>query len=155
MTGAWDRDPLATSPDDLTAAAATAQTLDAQAEKGARGHVSEPLPDLPAAALSELTAFIISHVSGRGSDQTAHGMVFLVFAHVDTRHHAFIVKKVFGKGLCQFCFTHTGRSKKYKRANGSFGILQTCAASPDRIGNCRNGFLLSHYPAVQFMFQIQ
>jgi peptide/nickel transport system ATP-binding protein len=56
MTGAWDREPLATSPDDLTAAAATAETLDAQAEKGARGHVSEPLPDLPAAALSEITA---------------------------------------------------------------------------------------------------
>jgi len=56
MTGAWDRDPLGQSPDDLTAAAATAETLTAPAEHGAIGHVSEPAPDAPAAALSELTA---------------------------------------------------------------------------------------------------
>ncbi len=56
MTGAWDRDPLATSPDELTAAAATAENLAGQAEHGARGHVSEPTADAPAAALSTITA---------------------------------------------------------------------------------------------------
>ena len=56
MTGAWDRDPLATSPDELTAAAATAEGLAGQAEHGAGGHVSEPTGDAPAAALSTITS---------------------------------------------------------------------------------------------------
>lgn len=55
MTSAWDREPLAQSPDDLTASAAAAETLVA-AERDGLGHVSEPSPDAPAAALSAVTA---------------------------------------------------------------------------------------------------
>jgi peptide/nickel transport system ATP-binding protein len=55
MTGAaWDGDPLAQSPDALTAAAAA--EVERQTAAGSRGHESEPIPDLPAAQLSELTA---------------------------------------------------------------------------------------------------
>jgi peptide/nickel transport system ATP-binding protein len=56
VTGAWDRDPLATSPDELTAAAASAENLALQVERNAQGHLSEPVPDAPAAALSTITA---------------------------------------------------------------------------------------------------
>ena len=56
MTSAWDRDPLSQSPDDLTVAAAAAETLVEPAAQGADGHVSEATPDAPAAALSTITA---------------------------------------------------------------------------------------------------
>ena len=56
MTGAWDREPLAQSPDELTAAAAASETLMAPAAEGTDGHVSEPNPDAAAAELSAITA---------------------------------------------------------------------------------------------------
>ncbi len=58
MTSAWDREPLAQSPDDLTAAAAAAaaDTQVTPTSRVAGGHVSEQTPDAPGAALSEITA---------------------------------------------------------------------------------------------------
>jgi len=57
VTGAaWDGDPLGQSPDALTAAAAAEAELEPHSPNGSGGHQSEPIPDLPAAELSTVTA---------------------------------------------------------------------------------------------------
>ena len=45
-----------------------------------------------------------------GAHQSRHAVFFLVFAHINPRHHTLIIKQVFSQGLRQFCFTYTGRS---------------------------------------------
>src|SRR5258707_485103 len=42
----------------------------------------------------ELTAFVIPDIAGRRADKPANRMLLLVFAHVDTGHHAFVIKEV-------------------------------------------------------------
>src|SRR5664280_1353981 len=43
----------------------------------------------------QLAAFLVANVPRRCSDQTADGMFFLVFAHIDPDHGAFIIEHEF------------------------------------------------------------
>ena len=69
---------------------------------------------LAAHGFRKLTAFVITYISRRRSDKPAHGMLLLILAHVDTRHHILIVKEVFGESLGQLGLSYTGGSKKYE-----------------------------------------
>ena len=44
----------------------------------------------------KLATLIVADVSGRRADEAAHGMAFLVFAHVDARHGMLVVEEHFG-----------------------------------------------------------
>ncbi len=83
--------------------------------------------------LRQLSAFIISYISRRCANQPADRMFFLVFAHIDPGHHAFVIEQVVGQRLCQFRFTHTRRPKENKGSDRPPGILQSRPAPPDSI----------------------
>ena len=52
---------------------------------------------LAAHGLGELTAFVITDVSRRGTDEASGRELFLIFAHVDARHHVLVVEEAFGQ----------------------------------------------------------
>ena len=82
-------------------------------------------------------------------------MLFLIFTHVDTCHHAFIIKEEFSECLGKFRLTHTGGTEEDKRTNRTFRILQTCTTTAYGIGNSFNGFILPDDTLVKFIFQMQ
>lgn len=60
----------------------------------------------------QLTAFIVTYVSGRRSDQTGYRVFLLIFAHVDTRHQTLVIKQVVGQCFGKFCLTYTGSTQE-------------------------------------------
>src|SRR5690606_28989051 len=82
---------------------------------------------------SQLTALFITHITGRGSYQSAHAVAFLIFAHIDTRHCVFVIKKIFGKSFGEFGFTHARSSKTQEASNRFFLVLQSSPASADSV----------------------
>ena len=77
----------------------------------------------------ELSAFIVSHIARRRSDQAADGMLLLVFAHVDPDHGLVGVEEEFSQRLGELCLTHTRSAKEYKGTDGFLRILQTGPAA--------------------------
>ena len=58
--------------------------------------------------LSKLTTFIISYISRRGTDKTAHCMTLLIFTHINTGNHILVIEKEFRKSFSKFGLTYTG-----------------------------------------------
>ena len=51
--------------------------------------------------------------------------LLLILAHVDTRHHGFIVEEELSQGLGQLRLTDTGGAEEDEGADGALGVLQT------------------------------
>lgn len=58
----------------------------------------------------KLTALLISDISWRRTDKTAHAEFLHVLRHINTNHAVFIVKQSLGKSLCKLRLTNTGRT---------------------------------------------
>ena len=93
--------------------------------------------------LGKLTAFIVSDISRRRSDQTGHGIFLHVLTHIDTHHIVLIIKQILGKCFCKLCLTYTCRSKKEEGTNRLSRIFDSCFGTDDCIGYFRNAFVLS------------
>jgi len=101
----------------------------------------------------QLSTFIVTHVSRRRTDESAHRMLFLILAHVDTGHQRFIVEQVFRQCLGEFRLTHTRCTEEDERANRTFRVLQSGTATTHGIGYRLDGFVLTDDTLVQFVFQ--
>ena len=99
--------------------------------------------------LGKLTAFVVSYISGRRSDETRHGMLFLILAHIYSCHHILIVKQIFGERLGQLRLTYAGSAKEYERAYGSTRIIQTGTAPAHRVGNGPYRFFLTYHAVME------
>ena len=62
---------------------------------------------LAAHGLGELSTFVVTYVSWRRTNQSAHAVFLLILTHVDTRHHGLVVKQIVGQGLGELCLTYT------------------------------------------------
>ena len=60
----------------------------------------------------QLSAFIVSNISRRSSDQSGHGIFLHVLTHIDTDHILLIVKQCGSQSLGKLCFTNTGWSEE-------------------------------------------
>ena len=58
--------------------------------------------------LGQLTALIVSDISGRRSDKTRDGVFLHVFGHIDTNHIVLVVKQAVRKSLCKLGLTYAG-----------------------------------------------
>lgn len=63
---------------------------------------------LAAYRLGQLTALIVSDISGRRSDKTGDGVFLHVFGHIDTNHVVFVIKQAVCKSLCKLRLADTG-----------------------------------------------
>ena len=69
-------------------------------------------------------------------------MFLLIFTHINTGHHCFIIKKKLCECFSQFGFTYSGSAQEDEGTNRTLGILQSCAAAAYGIGYSCNGFIL-------------
>ena len=78
-------------------------------------------------SLCKLSALVISNISGRRSDKSAHAEFLHVFTHIDTDHVTLIIKEYLRKSLCKFGLADTGRTEEEERTDRSVRILYTCS----------------------------
>ena len=60
----------------------------------------------------KLTAFFISYISRRSSDQTGYRIFLHVLAHIDSYHILLVIKQSRGQCFGKFCLTYTSRSEE-------------------------------------------
>ena len=103
---------------------------------------------------TELAAFIISHISGRGSDKFGHTVFLHIFRHIDADHGLFASEHSFRKRFGKFCFSHAGRSEEKKRSDRASGIFKSHSAPLYCLRHCFHRLILSDYASVKFFFQM-
>ena len=69
-----------------------------------------PAPD----RLGKLTAFFVSDVTRRRTDQTRNRVLLHVFAHINANHCVLVIEEELGQCPGEFGFSNSGRSKKNK-----------------------------------------
>src|SRR5699024_4170318 len=109
----------------------------------------------PAYRLCELSAFFISNISGRRSDQTGYGIFLHVFTHVDTDHILLVVKKCCRQSFCQFGLTYAGWSQEQERTDRLRGILDPRFGTEDRVSYKAHALVLSDHPFMKLVFQAE
>ena len=109
----------------------------------------------PAAhGFGQLAAFVITHVSRRGADQTLHAELLHVLGHVDTHHGALVVEEIFGQRLRKLRLANARRAEEEEAADRTVGIGQARTAAA--YGACHGGyrFVLAHDALVQLDLQV-
>ena len=105
--------------------------------------------------LGELSAFVVTDVSRRGTDEARGRELFLIFAHVDARHHVLVVEEAFGQRLRQFGLTDTRRSEENERTDGTFRVLQPGPAAAHSVRYGFDGLVLTDDTGVELVFEMQ
>ena len=104
--------------------------------------------------LGQLAALVISHISGRSTDQTLHRKLLHVLGHIDTNQRTLIVKEELGQRLCQLGLTDAGGSQEEEAAQRTVGIGQARAAPADCRSNRRHGFVLTNNAQVKLALKV-
>ena len=105
--------------------------------------------------LGELASLVVAHVSRRRTDEPRHAELFLIFAHVYSRHHRLVVEQILGQSLCQLGLAHARGAEEYERGDRPLGVLQSGAASAHGIAHGTYGFFLSYHAFVQLFLQVE
>ena len=105
--------------------------------------------------LGQLSAFLITYISWRSSDQTGHRIFLHVLTHIDTHHILLIIKHARCQCFCKLRLTDTGRSKEEKGTNRLGRIFDTGFGTDDRIGHFSDTLFLSDDTFVQLVIQMQ
>ena len=63
---------------------------------------------MPAHRLGQLAAFLVAHVSGRGSHQSGYGIFLHILGHIDPNHIPLVVKQGLSQRLGKLGFAHAG-----------------------------------------------
>ena len=110
---------------------------------------------LAAYGFGKLSALVVAHIPRRRSDKTRYTELLLILAHVDSRHHVFVVKQIFGQRLGQFGLACARGSEEDKRCNGALGVLKSGTAAAYGVAYGLDGLVLSYDALVQFLFKMQ
>ena len=100
---------------------------------------------LSADCFRQLTALIVSYISGRCSDQAGYGEFLHVFAHIDTHHVVLVVKKVISQRLREFRLADACRTEEQEGTDRSLRILDSGLGTKDRPQG--SGLFLSPLPS--------
>ena len=87
-------------------------------------------------------SFPIDHVFSRAADHARHGVLLLVFRHVDADHRVLVVEQEFGERLAQFGFSDAGRAEENERADRAIAILQPGARPSHSVRHRDDRFVL-------------
>ena len=110
---------------------------------------------MTANSFRQLTAFVVSDVSRRRSDKSWHGVLFHIFAHVDTYDIAIVVKERFSQGFGQFCFTYACRAEEDERTDGTIRIFNSCTSTHNSITYDANRFVLADDSLMECIVQMK
>jgi len=78
-----------------------------------------PAPD----RFGKLTAFLVTNISRRRTDQSRHGVFLHVLTHVDPDHRVLVIEQKFGERAGQFRFADTGGSEKNEGTKRTIWVL--------------------------------
>ena len=105
--------------------------------------------------LSQLATLLIADVARRSTDQTRHGGLLHVLAHVNAHHGLFIVEQEVGERLGELGLAHAGRAEEQERAGWAVRVGNARTRTTYRIGNRLNGFLLADHTFAEIVFHGQ
>ena len=80
---------------------------------------------MPAHRLGELSAFVITDIARRRTDEPRHGVLLHVFTHIEPHDGLLVVEKEFGQRLAQFGFAHAGGPEKHEGADRTVLVLKS------------------------------
>ena len=100
------------------------------------------------------TAIFKAHVSRRSANQTAHTMLFHVFAHVNTHKRIFATEKLLAKHLREFRLTDTRRAKEQETTHRAFVVADTCTTTADGLHNCIHSLILTNHALLNFIAEV-
>ena len=103
----------------------------------------------------EITAFLVTDISRRRADQTAHGMFFHELAHVDADHRFGRIEQEFRERLAQLRLADAGRAKKQERTVRPIRIGQPRTRTANRIRHRAHRFVLADDALMQRIFHAQ
>ena len=98
---------------------------------------------LAAYRLGQLTALIVSDISGRRSDKTGDGVFLHIFGHIDTNHVVFVIKQTIGKSLCKLRLADTGGTQEQEATDRLVGVGYACTGAEDSLCDFLNRFVLT------------
>ena len=110
---------------------------------------------MTAYSFSQLTAFLIAHVSGRSADQTADTEFLHVFRHINSDQAALIIKQIFRQRFGQFRLAYTSGSKEEETADRPSLIRYAGSGAQNGVGNQLYRLFLADDAAVKFLRQAQ
>ena len=58
----------------------------------------------------QLAALVIAHIARRRAHKATYRMALLILAHIDTRHHVFIIEQELGESLGKLGLAHSSRT---------------------------------------------
>ena len=102
-------------------------------------------------ALCQLSAFLISHVSWRCTDQSRGVEALCIFAHIDTDQGVTTAKHELSQFLGEIGLTHTRRSEEHEHANRVVGILQSYTVALDGLHHLLDSCILTDNSVLQFL----
>ena len=109
----------------------------------------------PTHGLGQLAAFLVAHVSGRGSEKTRSRVLLAVFGHINAHQRVLVVEQEFGQRFGELGFAYTGGAEEDKRTRRALGVFQAGAAAPDGVGQRADGFVLPDDALLQPFFHAQ
>ena len=109
---------------------------------------------LAAHLLGQLTALVVTHVPGRRTEKSRHGVLLLVFGHIQGNQGVFIAEEEFCQSLRELGLTNTGWTSEDKRATGAARILQTGTGAANRTGESLDSVILTDHALVQLVLHL-
>ena len=110
----------------------------------------------PAAdGLRQAPSLLVADVARRRADETRHGELLHVLAHVDAHQRLLVIEQELGESSCELRLPHAGRAKEDERADGPLGILEAGPRSPDGVRNRGDRLVLTDKSLMQPLFHLE
>src|ERR1017187_7806534 len=96
----------------------------------------------PAHGLGELSALVVTDVARRRANHAAHGMLLLVFRHVEPDHRRLIVEEEFRESPGELGLADTRGAEEKERADRSLRVFHAGTGPANGRGNRLHGLVL-------------
>ena len=93
--------------------------------------------------LGQLTAFFITHIARRRTDQTAHGELLHVLGHVELDEGLIAAKHLLGQRASQQCLSDAGRAQQSEAADRALRILEVGSGATQCLGQRSHSIFLT------------
>ena len=104
--------------------------------------------------LGKLASIVVSHISGRRSDQLGDAVLLHIFRHIYPDHSFLTPEQHLCQSFGKLCLSHAGGSQEQERTDGTARVLQAYASPADSPGHCGDCFILADDTLVQNLLQL-
>ena len=105
--------------------------------------------------LGQLAALLIAHITGRGTDEPGHGLLFHIFRHIQPEHGLPGTENLLGQHPTQLGFSYAGGAGEEQTGNGPPRIPDAGITPPDCLSHSGNRLALADDFCRQQTLQLQ